>query len=156
MRRHVVSARGRVAIVGAALAVAFVSAVSVASASTKFDYTTSINYPTGDLVVVFDEGSLKRFDGVAYRLDAFGAMFSPTFGYGAVALVETETPLVPDTSGRVTGSLTTDLHLFEFGPCGCSGGGGRYVEYTDIVLMNLTTGHVYRLDPIRLDYGIVP
>ena len=50
----------------------------------------------------------------------------------------------------------TDLHLFMFGPCGCSGGGGRYVEYTDIVFTNLTTGHVYRLDPIRLDYGIVP
>ena len=119
--------------------------------ATKFDYTTSIDYATGELVVDFDEGSLKRFDGVTYRLEARGVMLSPTFGYGAEALVETESPLVPDASGRVTGSLTTALHLFEFGPCGCSGGGGRYVEYTNIVLTNLATGHVYRLDPIRRD-----
>ena len=155
MRRHVVSGRGRVVTVGAALIVALVSAVTVASASTKFDYTPSIDN-NGELVVVFDEGSLKRFDGVAYRLEAFGVYRSPTFALGAEARVETEAPLVPDTSGRVTGSLATELHLFEFVPCGCGGGGGRYVEYTDIVLTNLITGHVYRLEPIRLDYGIVP
>ena len=92
MRRHVVSGRGRVAIVGAALIVALVSAITVASASTKFDYTTSIDN-TGELVVVFEEGSLKRFDGVAYRLEALGEMVTPTRWPGGQALVETESPL---------------------------------------------------------------
>ena len=148
MRRHVVSGRGRVATVGAVLIIALVSAATVASASTKFDYTTSID-DTGELVVVFDEKSLKRFDGVAYRLEAFGEMVTPTMRIGAQALVETESLLVPDTNGRVTGSLATTLGLLSLVPCGCSG--GRYVEYTNIVLTNLATGHVYRLDPIRRD-----
>ena len=113
--------------VGAALIVALVSATTVANASTKFDYTTSID-DTGELVVVFDEGSLKRFDGVAYRLEAFGEMVTPTRILAGQALVETESPLVPDTSGRVTGSLTTSLGLLFLAPCGCSG--GRYFEYT--------------------------
>lgn len=148
MRRQVVSGRGRAATVGAVLIVALVSAVTVASASTKFDYTTSID-DTGELVVVFEERSLKRFDGVAYRLEAFGAVVTPTWIAAAQALVETETLLVPDTNGRVTGSLATTLGLLLLGPCGCAG--GRYLEYTNIVLTNLATGHVYRLDPIRRD-----
>ena len=77
MTRHVVARRGRVATVGAALIVALISATTVASASTKFDYTTSIDN-IGELVVVFDEGSQKRFDGVSYRLEAFGEMVTPT------------------------------------------------------------------------------
>lgn len=137
--------------VGAALIVALVSATTVANASTKFDYTTSIDN-TGELVVVFEEGSLKRFDGVAYRLEALGKMVTPTMIAAGQALVETESPLVPDTSGRVTGSLATSLGLLFLAPCGCSG--GRYFEYTNIVLTNLATGHVYRLDPIRRDWVV--
>ena len=148
MRRHVVSRRGRVATVSAALIVALGSAVTVASASTKFDDRTSID-DTGELVVVFEEKSLKRFDGVAYRLEAVGELVTPTMRIGGQALIETETLLVPDTNGRVTGSLATTLGLLFLGPCGCTG--GRYVEYTNIVLTNLATGHVYRLDPIRRD-----
>lgn len=149
MTRHVVSGRGRVITVGgAALLVALVWAVTVASASTKFEYTTSIDN-TGELVVVFEEGTLKRFDGVAYRLEVFGELVTPTRRSGAYGFVDTELPLLPDTNGRVTGSLTTTLGLLFLTPCGCSG--GRYVEYTNIVLTNLATGHEYRLDPIRRD-----
>ena len=147
MRRHVVSRRGVVTL-GAALIVALVSAATVASASTKFDYTASIDN-TGELVVVFEERTLKRFDGVAYRLEARGEIVTPTIRAGAEGMVETESPLVPDASGQVTGSLTTTLGLLFLVPCGCAG--GRYVEYTNIVLTNLATGHVYRLDPIRRD-----
>ena len=150
MTRQVVSGRGRVAIVSAALMVALISAAAatVASASTKFDHTTSIDN-TGELVVSFEERSLKRFDGVSYRLEAFGELVTPTRRSGGHALVETESPLVPDTNGRLTGSLTTSLGLLFLAPCGC--GEGRYIEYTHIVLTNLATGHVYRLDPIRRD-----
>ena len=148
MTRQVVSGRGRVAIVGAALMVALLSTATVASASTKFDYTTSIDN-TGELVVSFEERSLKRFDGVSYRLEAFGEMVTPSRRLGGQALVETESPPVPDANGRVTGSLTTSLGLLFLTPCGC--GEGRYIEYTNIVLTNLATGHVYRLDPIRRD-----
>jgi hypothetical protein len=147
MSRHVVSGRGRVVTLGAAL-VAVVSAVTVASASTKFDYTTSID-DTGELAIAFEEVSLKRFDGVAYRLDATGTLVSQDRVLGAIATVETESPLLPDTRGRVTGSLATTLHLLELTPCGCEG--GRYVEYTGIALSNLATAHVYRLDSIRRD-----
>ena len=147
MRRHVVSGRGRVVMVVAALIGALVSAATVATASTKFDYTTSID-DTGELVVVFEERSLKRFDGVTYRLEALGEMVTPTVRLAAQALLETDSPLVPDTSGRVTGSVATSLGLLSLVPCGC---GGHYVEYTNIVLTNLTTGHVYRLDPIKRD-----
>ena len=147
MPRHVVARRGRVATVAAALIVAL-AATTVASASTKFDYTTSIDN-FGELVVVFDEGSQKRFDDVSYRLEAFGEMVTQTRRLGGQALIETESPLAPDTNGRVTGSLTTTLGLLFLVPCGC--GGGRYVEYTNIVLTNLATGHMYRLDPVRRD-----
>jgi hypothetical protein len=134
--------------VGAALIVALVSATTVASASAKFDYTTSID-DTGELVVSFEERSLKRFDGVSYRLEALGELVTPTRRGGGQALVETESPLVPDANGRVTGSLTTTLGLLFLAPCGC--GEGRYIEYTNIVLTNLATGHMYRLNPIRRD-----
>ena len=149
MTRHAVLGRRRLITVGgAALLVALVSAVTVASASTKFDYTTSIDN-NGELVVVFEEGTLKRFDGVAYRLEALGELVTPTRRSAAHGVVDTEPPLVPDTNGRVTGSLTTTLGLLFLAPCGC--GEGRYIEYTNIVLTNLATGHQYRLDPIRRD-----
>jgi len=98
MSRHVVSGRARVAMVGAVLIAALVSAVSVASASTKFNYTTSID-DTGELVVVFEERSLKRFDGVTYRLEAFGEVVTPTVRLAAHAFVETDSPLVPARTG---------------------------------------------------------
>jgi hypothetical protein len=127
---------------------AVASVATIASASTKFDYTTSID-DMGELVVVFEERSLKRFDGVAYRLEARAEMVTPTRRMLGQALDETESPLAPDTNGRVTGSLTTTLGLLFLTPCGC--GEGRYIEYTHIVLTNLETGHEYRLDPIRRD-----
>lgn len=148
MRRHQVSGRARIATVGAVLMLALVSAASVATASTKFNYTTSID-DMGELVVAFEERSLKRFDGVAYRLEARAEMVTPTRRMLGQALDETESPLAPDTNGRVTGSLTTTLGLLFLTPCGCAE--GRYIEYTNIVLTNIETGHVYRLDPIRRD-----
>jgi len=112
--------------------------ISVAGASTKFSSTAGI--AANDLVLDFEEGSLKRFASVAYRLD--GAVLAVYCdGQGGALLFDT-VALTPDAKGRVSGTLTLDL-----GPSGslCE---PHYVEYTDVTLANLTTGHVYRLDSI--------
>lgn len=118
-------------------------AVSTAGASTKFSYTQSVDIET-HLVVGFEEGSLKRFDTIDYRLDAVGALSAPTFIFGAQ--VTGTVQLVTDERGRVSGTIATTLNFLALFPCGCTG--PRQVAYTDITLTNLTTGHVYRLDPI--------
>ncbi len=112
--------------------------ISVAGASTKFSSTEVI---TGnDLVLDFQEGSLKRFASVDYRLD--GAVLAVYCdGQGGALLFDT-VALTPDDKGRVRGMLTLDLD-----PSGtrCE---PHYVEYTDVTLTNLTTGHLYRLDSV--------
>ena len=111
--------------------------ISVAGASTKFSFTEGI---TGnDLVVDFDEGSLKRFGSVSYRLD--GAVLAVYCDGQRGALLSATDAFTPN-AGRVSGTLTLDL-----GPSDslCE---PHYVEYTDVTLTNLTTGHVYRLDSI--------
>ena len=117
--------------------------VSTAGASTKFSYTQSVDIET-HLVVGFEEGSLKRFDTVDYQLDANGALYAPTLRL--TAQVSGTVQLVTDERGRVSGTIATTTNLLGFFPCGCTG--PRWVEYSDITLTNLTTGHVYRLDPV--------
>ena len=119
--------------------------VSTAGASTKFSYTQSVDIET-HLVVGFEEGSLKRFDTVDYQLDAFGLLTSPTIIFGSP--VTGTVQLVTDERGRVSGDIATTVNLLGFFPCGCTG--PRQVAYSDITLTNLTTGHVYRLDPITV------
>ena len=112
--------------------------ISVAGASTKFSSTEEI---TGnDLVLDFEERSLKRFASVDYRLD--GAVLAVYCNGQGGALLYDTVALTPDAKGHVSGTLTLDL-----GPSGslCE---PHYVEYTDVTLTNLTTGHVYRLDSI--------
>ena len=113
--------------------------ISVAGASTKFSSAQAI---TGnDLVLDFAEGSLKRFASVDYRLD--GAVLAVYCdGHQVGALLFDTVALTPDAKGRVSGTLTLEL-----GPSGslCE---PHYVEYTDLRLTNLTTGHVYRLESI--------
>ena len=116
----------------------FSAGISVAGASTKFSSTEEI---TGnDLVLDFEEGSLKRFSSVDYRLD--GAVLAVSCVGQFRALLFDTVSLTPDARGRVSGTLTLDL-----GPSGslCE---PHYVEYTDVTLTNLTTGHGYRLDSI--------
>ena len=62
-------------------------------------------------------------------------------GQNSGALLFDTVTLTPD-AGRVSSTLTLEL-----GPSGslCA---PHYVEYTDVTLTNLTTGHVYRLDSI--------
>ena len=118
--------------------------VSAAGASTKFSYTPSID-DAAYLVVSFEEGSLKRFDAIDYQLDAFAEVSSPNRISGFV--VTGSARIVTDERGRVSGNIATTVDvLSQVAPCGCSG--PRQVEYRDIALTNVTTGHVYRLDPI--------
>jgi hypothetical protein len=134
---------------------ALFASVSVAGASSKFDSTETIAFPGGHLVVTFDEGGQRRFSSVDYQLSATAVVTScQTVGdvtqciAGLTFPINTVAGLVPDDKGRVTGSLTL---------AGTVGGGGTictctsHVDYSEIVLTNLTSGHVYRLEPISAD-----
>jgi hypothetical protein len=134
---------------GFALAVTVVLSLSaglaMAEASTKFSYTDEIA-DNGNLVFSFEEGSLKRFASVEYQPDATATVASPDL---AQLFEFSETVrLAPDDRGRVLGSLTLNVNLNPGGGgCTCA---GQRVEYFD---MTLTSGHVYRIDPISRDFS---
>lgn len=119
-------------------------ATSVAGASTKFAYDLHVDN-TGNLAVTFDERSLKRFEVVEYRLDATAIATWPNSAVLYLPVVDGT--LTPDSRGRVGGTLTTTLDLSPppGGLCGC---GLQRVEYTGVTLTNVTTGHLYRLEPV--------
>jgi hypothetical protein len=127
--------------------VALSAGISVAGASTKFSYTQEIT-DTGNLVFTFEEGSLKRFASVEYRLDATAVVASPDIAQ-LFEFSESVT-LTPDDKGRVLGTLTLNVNLFPGGGgCTC---GGRRVEYFDMTLTDVASGHVYRIDPLSRDF----
>jgi hypothetical protein len=58
--------------------------------------------------------------------------------------------LTPDDKGRVLGDVTLNINLTPGGGiCTCA---GRLVDYFDMTLTNVTSGHVYRIDPIGRDF----
>jgi hypothetical protein len=122
--------------------------ISAAGASGKFAYTEAVQFPSGNLLVTFDEGGQKRFTSVDYQLDATAVRTScdPT-GQQCIAVrfdpTDTVAGLVPDDKGRVAGSLTLDAPSGG-GTCSCI----LHMEYSDVTLTNLTSRHVYRLDPV--------
>jgi hypothetical protein len=136
---------------GFALALAVVltlsAGISVAGASTKFSYTQEIT-DTGNLVFSFEEGSLKRFASVEYRLEATAIVASPDIAQ--LFEFDESVTLTPDDRGRVLDTLTLNVNLSPGGGgCTC---GGRRVEYFDMTLTNVASGHVYRIDPISRDF----
>ena len=133
----------------------------------KFAHTEEVVYPaddstcvpnvgcpsagsgTGNLVVTFDEGSQKRFVSVDYRLDATVVAYWAACGCSpqVVAILYEASNTVtglPDDKGRVIGNVA--LEVSETGML------LQRIEYTNVTLTNLNTGHVYRLDPINHDY----
>jgi hypothetical protein len=125
--------------------------ISAAGASTKFAYAEQVA-DTADLVVSFEEGSLKRFASVDYELTATAFSMSCSNGQclGSLHNLSATVRLTPDAErGRVAGTLILDIPTSPV-PCGCSG--TFQVEYTDVTLTDLTTGHVYRLDSISRDW----
>jgi hypothetical protein len=139
---------GRLVVIATVAAIAGVMATvsSVAEASTKFSSTEEI---TGnDLVLNFEEGSLKRFASVDYQLDATALQrWEDCGGQSGVLIYDASdtVALTPDDKGRVVGTLTLES------PPGGFLCAPQHVEYTGVTLTNLTTGHVYRLDPISRD-----
>ena len=130
-----------------AIVVVFSAGISVAGAGTKLTSTEILE--NGNLVVDFEERGLKRFSSVHYQLDATATVSSPNLAQLYEGLQASVTP-TPDDKGVVADTLTlTDVILNAGGPCTC---GPLRVEYYDMTLTNLTTGHVFRLDPISRDY----
>ncbi len=120
---------------------------SLAGASTKFAYTEQLT-DARSLVIAFEEGSLKRFATVDYQLDATEISRWESCGGGSIDVNAVNVPLTdaPVDNGRTSGNFTVQL------PPSDQLCAPQHVEYTDMTLTNVTTGHVYRLDPISRDY----
>jgi hypothetical protein len=130
-----------------AIAAALAIALPSASASAKFN-STAVVADSGDLVVQFEEGALRRFAAVDYRLVGDAIAQSPTLAVlheGVTASIA----LIPDERGRVAGGLTLDIPTSADAPCGC---GSLHIEYFNLTLTNLTSGRTYRLDPVSRDF----
>lgn len=156
-RRAVFAASLLALVVGVSVAgaVAVGGADPAAKTTGKFAYTEEIvaagTTGTGSLVVNFNEGSQKRFGSVDYQLSATQSVIFTCDGrsVGYQAFPTSTVTLVPDDKGRVVGSFT-------FGVTGesqvCSAQYLQRVDYADVVLTNLATGHVYGLDPVTQTY----
>jgi hypothetical protein len=133
-----------------AAVVVLAAGTSNGGASSKFAYTAEVT-ATGGAVIHFEEMTLKRFEVVDYQLDATADAFSSSFCDTRQILHRlfptASISLTPDHKGRVSGSLTLDLSVPQELPCQYL----RRVEYTNVTLTNVTTGHVYRLDPVSRD-----
>lgn len=129
--------------------------VSVGGASTKFAANEQIS-GTGSLVLSFEEGSLKKFASVDYRLQATASAVWDAGGGQSIGFRFDDPPLsddaqfVPGDKGRVTGVMQVDIPPPGGGVCTC--GDLQRVEYTNVTLTNLATGRVYRLDPMSRDF----
>jgi hypothetical protein len=122
-----------------------------ANENSKFVYTEEI--VATDLVVTIDEGGQKRFESVEYRLDVTVDVFRFCGGQG-IGTRQTLAPAVtvtPNEQGRAVGAFTVDSGTSDT-PCSCCTGGTLTVEYFDMTLTNLASGHVYRLDPMSQTY----
>ena len=124
---------------------ALTTGLATSGASTKFAYAAEVT-ATGDLIVNFEEASLKRFDSVGYQADATATSVLGTCEQQA--LVQTfptaTVALSTDSKGRVSGTVTLVLDVPQVVACQRL----LRVEHTDVTLTNLASGHVYRLDPI--------
>ncbi len=163
----------------AAASLLVLSAGSVAAApnpnpkdSGKFVYTEEVRYPAGDagcvtnvgcssaatdtgnLIVRFDEGGQRRFSSVDYQLDAtVTAAWNCSDASASVGTTysarNTVIGLAPDAKGRVVGNVA--LEVVE--PTGLICVPLlRRIDYTNVTLTNLNTGHVYRLNSAGQSY----
>jgi hypothetical protein len=95
-------------------------------------------------------GRTERFTTVDYQLDAteIAKSCDPT-GQQCMAVLYNPTDTLTGGESRMTrdeftGSLTLDDVPSSGGVCSCT----LHMEYSDVTPTNLTSGHVYRLDPI--------
>jgi hypothetical protein len=135
-------------VLASSIAFVLVAAFSTAGASTRFSHTEEIA-DDASLVFTVEEGSLKRFATVEYQLDGTASVTSPNIATLHENLYANVT-LTPDDKGRVAATLTLSIPFTPSPlPCGC---GPRRVDYFDLTLTNLTSGRVYRLDPVSRDF----
>ena len=122
-----------------------------AKANGKLVYTEEI--VASDLVVNFDEGGQRPFVPVDYRLDATVSVIRFCNGQGlGEQHVASDTVTVLMPRGHAVGTITLE------GPgtvvCGCDCSQGTLtIDYTEVTLTNVTTGHVYRLNSISQVYS---
>jgi len=131
------------------LAGVLVLSVGISSAGAVAKVNSAEILDNGNLVVSFEERGLKKFLSVDYQLDATASVSTLNLGQQYPGLQEGVT-LTPADKGSVAGTITlSDISLSLGGPCTC---GPVHVAYYDMTLTNLTTGHVYSLDPISRDF----
>jgi hypothetical protein len=128
---------------------------STAGSTARFASTEEIT-SDGSLLVAFDEGVLKKYDGVRYELDATASALWDVGGGQQIGKAYTATAssevLTPDDRGRVASDLTLDIGQ-SGGPGGiCTCGRLVRIEYADVTLTNLTTGRTYSLAPMTRDF----
>jgi hypothetical protein len=128
-------------------------AVSGPDANThgRLDYTEEI--VASDLIVNFDEGGQRPFVAVDYRLDATRSVVRFCNGQGlGVQSFESATLTGLMARGHAVGTLTIEGPGTVICSCGCSQG-TLTIDYTDVMLTNVTTGDVYHLEPISQEYS---
>jgi hypothetical protein len=121
------------------------------NANGRLDYTEDI--AASDLVVNFDEGGQRPFVAVDYRLDATLSVvrFCDGQGLGEQSF-ESATLTGVMARGHAIGMLALEGPGTVICSCGCSQG-TLTIDYTDVTLTNVTTGDVYRLDPVSQEYS---
>jgi hypothetical protein len=120
-----------------------------ANENSKFVYTEQLA-GFDPLVINFDEGSLKRFTSVNYELRATASYVRLCGGQGiGIETAVQDTLLAPvNDEGRATGTFSVSSGSGDT-VCGCGCETGTLtVRFTDMTLTNVTTGRVYRLDPL--------
>jgi hypothetical protein len=124
---------------------------SDATANGRLHYTEDI--VASDLVVSLDEGGQRAFVAVDYRLDATLSVVRFCDGQGiGVRSFESATLAGVMARGHAIGTLTLEGPGTVICGCGCSQG-TLTIDYTDVTLTNVTTGDVYRLEPISQEYS---
>jgi hypothetical protein len=124
-----------------------------ANDNSKFVYTQEVvSSANNNLLVTFEEGGQKRFDSMDYRLDGTVTFLRTCDGQSVGQILfpsSTTTGLVPDEKGRAGSALLleVDANTDQL----CTGQQVR-VEYLDMTLTNLTSGHVYELDDVLRTY----
>ena len=122
-----------------------------ANANGRLHYTEEI--VASDLVVNFAEGGQRPFVAVDYRLNATRSVIRFCNGQGLGELsFESATVTGLMARGHAVGTLTLDGPGTVICSCGCSEG-TLTIDYTDVTLTNVTTGDVYRLEPISQEYS---
>ena len=116
-----------------------------AAASGKLAYTEVIA-ADGTLTVSFNEPSQKKASAVGYRLDATAtATWTCTDGttFSNQSFPSNTATIVPGGNGHAVGSISVTP---QSSSNGCVGTVLQRIDYTNVALTNLTTGHVYPLD----------